>query len=175
MVSSKPPCQIMVDGRSTGLTTPQRAISLSPGTHKITLVNAMENIQKTVSVTIDPAQPTKLIQNLLKQRATALRLRVQRARGRRRPAGRSQPSRKVTATPSFIGARCESLARARDWACTPAGDAVSSRVWHDGVGAVVLAHARVVEVHRAPKIVESGLIGALPPHAARPVEAAITR
>ena len=29
MISSKPPCEIVIDGKSTGLTTPQRAISLS--------------------------------------------------------------------------------------------------------------------------------------------------
>jgi hypothetical protein len=52
MVSSKPPCEIIVDGKPTGLSTPQRAMPLSPGAHKITLVNAQENIKKTVSVAI---------------------------------------------------------------------------------------------------------------------------
>ena len=66
MVSSKPPCDIVIDGRPTGLTTPQRAISLPAGSHRVTLVNAAENLTKTVNVTITPAQPTKLIQNLLK-------------------------------------------------------------------------------------------------------------
>jgi hypothetical protein len=66
MVSSKPPCEIVIDGRATGLTTPQRAISLSAGTHKVTLVNKAQNLTKTSSVTISASQSTKLIQNLLK-------------------------------------------------------------------------------------------------------------
>lgn len=66
MVSSKPPCDIVIDGRPTGLTTPQRAIALPAGSHRVTLVNASENLTKTVNVTITADQPTKLIQNLLK-------------------------------------------------------------------------------------------------------------
>ena len=66
MVSSKPPCDIVIDGHPTGLTTPQRAIPLSAGAHKVTLVNTSENLTKTVSVTIDPSTPTKVIQNFLK-------------------------------------------------------------------------------------------------------------
>jgi hypothetical protein len=66
MVSSKPPCDIVIDGRPTGLTTPQRAIRLSVGTHKVTLVNAQQNLTKAVTVSIKADQPTKLIQNLLR-------------------------------------------------------------------------------------------------------------
>jgi hypothetical protein len=56
MVSAKPPCEIWVDGKSTGLTTPQRSIPLSAGTHKIT---------KTFAVTISADQSTKLVKDLL--------------------------------------------------------------------------------------------------------------
>ena len=65
MVSSKPPCQIWIDGNDTGLTTPQRAMSLPAGAHKVTFVNAEQNITKTVSVMITGGESTKLIQNLL--------------------------------------------------------------------------------------------------------------
>jgi len=66
MISSKPPCEIYVDGTPTGLTTPQRAIKLAAGKHKITLVNATEKIKKTISVQIAAEQPTKVIQDLMK-------------------------------------------------------------------------------------------------------------
>jgi hypothetical protein len=66
MVSSKPPCEIVVDGVPTGLTTPQRALKLPAGTHKITLINGSEKIKKTVTVTITADQPTKVIENFMK-------------------------------------------------------------------------------------------------------------
>lgn len=67
MISSKPPCEIFIDGKPTGLTTPQRSIPLSVGTHKITLVNEAEGIKKTLPVTISPDKPTKLIQDLMQK------------------------------------------------------------------------------------------------------------
>jgi hypothetical protein len=65
MVSSKPPCNIWIDGNDTGLVTPQRSISLGAGTHKVTFVNAAHNITKTVAVKISADQSTKLIQDLM--------------------------------------------------------------------------------------------------------------
>ena len=65
MISSKPPCQITIDGKPTGLTTPQRAISLSAGRHSITLVNAAAGIKKTLSATIKPDASTKVIEDLM--------------------------------------------------------------------------------------------------------------
>lgn len=65
MVSSKPPCDVLIDGKPTGLTTPQRSIALSAGNHKVTFVNEAEKIKKTVSVTITADKPTKLIQDLM--------------------------------------------------------------------------------------------------------------
>jgi hypothetical protein len=65
MVSSKPPCEIYIDGKATGLTTPQKSIALSAGSHKVTFINAAENIKKTVSVSITADKPTKLIQDLM--------------------------------------------------------------------------------------------------------------
>jgi hypothetical protein len=65
MVSSKPPCEIWIDGKDTGLTTPQRSMSLPAGSHHVTFVNSEQNITKTVSVKITGGESTKLIQNLL--------------------------------------------------------------------------------------------------------------
>ena len=66
MISSKPPCEIHVDGKPTGLMTPQRSLKLAAGKHKITLVNTAQNIRKTVSVKITAGKPTKVIQDLMK-------------------------------------------------------------------------------------------------------------
>lgn len=66
MVSAKPPCEIIVDGKPTHLMTPQRSISLAPGAHQITLVNAQIGIRKTVAVKVEAKQPTKLIKDFTK-------------------------------------------------------------------------------------------------------------
>lgn len=67
MISSKPPCQIYVDGAPTNLTTPQRAIPLAAGAHKITLVSATDHaLKKTLAVEITSGKPTKVIQDLMK-------------------------------------------------------------------------------------------------------------
>jgi hypothetical protein len=63
MVSAKPPCDILIDGKSTGLATPQRAIPLSPGAHAITLVNSQNGIKKTIAVKVEAKKSTKLIKD----------------------------------------------------------------------------------------------------------------
>lgn len=63
MVSSKPPCEITVDGKATRLVTPQRSIALSAGVHSITLTNAGQKVKKTLSVKITANKQTKLIQD----------------------------------------------------------------------------------------------------------------
>jgi len=65
MVSSKPPCQIVIDGKPTGLTTPQRSITLSAGNHKVTLINSEKDIKKTVSVQITANSTEKVIEDLM--------------------------------------------------------------------------------------------------------------
>jgi len=65
MISSKPPCDIVIDGKSTGLTTPQRSITLSAGHHKITLVNSEKDIRKTVGVKITAGATEKVIEDLM--------------------------------------------------------------------------------------------------------------
>jgi hypothetical protein len=66
-IASKPPCEITIDGKSTGLVTPQRSISLSPGAHKILLVNQEQKIKKQFAVAITANQATKVIKDFLKQ------------------------------------------------------------------------------------------------------------
>jgi hypothetical protein len=65
MISTKPPCEIFIDGKPTGLITPQRAITLPVGTHKVTLVNNADKLKKTIAVEITADQPTKVIQDLM--------------------------------------------------------------------------------------------------------------
>ncbi|HEY1546215.1 MAG TPA: hypothetical protein VGG28_00275, partial [Kofleriaceae bacterium] len=67
MVASKPPCEIVIDGKPTQLETPQRSIALSPGTHSVTLINAKLHINKTLPVQVAANKPTKLIQNFTAQ------------------------------------------------------------------------------------------------------------
>jgi hypothetical protein len=64
MVSSKPPCRILVDGRDTGRTTPVRDLRLSAGSHEITLVNDEYGIRETATVEIGD-KPARLVRNLL--------------------------------------------------------------------------------------------------------------
>jgi hypothetical protein len=64
MLGSKPPCDIILDGKPTGLKTPQRAMELSAGTHQIVLVNPELGIEKKFKVKIAPGKTTKAIQDL---------------------------------------------------------------------------------------------------------------
>ena len=52
LLGSKPPCDIYIDGKDSGLQTPQRDIKLSAGKHKITLVNNEFGIKETFTVEI---------------------------------------------------------------------------------------------------------------------------
>jgi hypothetical protein len=63
MISSKPPCEIVVDGKPTHLTTPQAALPLSPGAHAITLINSAQSIKKSIAVHIEAKRATKLVQD----------------------------------------------------------------------------------------------------------------
>ncbi|HEY4059064.1 MAG TPA: PEGA domain-containing protein, partial [Kofleriaceae bacterium] len=65
MLGSKPPCEIFVDGKDTGLMTPQRAMKLSVGKHSIRLASPDGEHNKTLSVDIKPDKPTKVIEDLL--------------------------------------------------------------------------------------------------------------
>jgi hypothetical protein len=67
MVSSKPPCEIVIDGVATVLVTPQRAMKLAPGKHKITLFNDTYKIKATIDIVIEPGKTTKLIKDFTAQ------------------------------------------------------------------------------------------------------------
>jgi hypothetical protein len=64
MIGAKPPCQIIIDGRNTGLTTPQRALDLSAGKHKVTLVNKEHGIKESFTVSIKAGQSTRVVKDL---------------------------------------------------------------------------------------------------------------
>ncbi len=63
MLGAKPPSAIFVDGKKTGLTTPQRNLSLSPGKHRITLVNREHKVKDSFTVTIRSGQKTRTIRD----------------------------------------------------------------------------------------------------------------
>jgi hypothetical protein len=52
-----------VDGRPTGLRTPQQEIKLSVGQHQITLANASLSINETFAVEIKPGEIEKQIKD----------------------------------------------------------------------------------------------------------------
>jgi len=64
MLGAKPPCAIHIDGRDTGLKTPQRKIDLSPGTHEVTLVNEAYDIRERFSVKITSGEKKRVIKDM---------------------------------------------------------------------------------------------------------------
>jgi hypothetical protein len=60
LLGAKPPCEIFIDGRNTGLKTPQRDLKLSAGKHKITLLNNEFGIKESFSIEIKPDEQTKV-------------------------------------------------------------------------------------------------------------------
>jgi eukaryotic-like serine/threonine-protein kinase len=62
-LGAKPPCEILIDGKATGLSTPQREIILSVGPHKITLVNEEYSIRETFTVEIRADVPAKVVKD----------------------------------------------------------------------------------------------------------------
>ena len=73
MVSSKPPCEIVIDGVATVLMTPQRALKLPAGKHKVTLFNLTYNIDTTIEIVIEAKKATKLIRDFSAQLAKSRR------------------------------------------------------------------------------------------------------
>ncbi len=65
LISAKPPCAIYIDGKNTGLKTPQRDIKLSAGNHRITLVNEEHGIKESFSVGIEAGEQTKSIKDFM--------------------------------------------------------------------------------------------------------------
>lgn len=66
MLGAKPPCEIVIDGKNTGLTTPQRSIQLPEGSHRVILVNEQHGIKKSFKVNIKAGRTTRAIQDLSK-------------------------------------------------------------------------------------------------------------
>ncbi len=64
LVGSKPPCKIYIDGHYTGMKTPQRAIKLSEGKHRLELRNAEHGIKSRATVVIKAGKSTKVIKDL---------------------------------------------------------------------------------------------------------------
>ncbi len=67
MLGAKPPCKIFVDGRDTGLSTPQRAMELPAGPHRITLMNNEYGIKESFNVKIKVGEPVKAIKDYQNQ------------------------------------------------------------------------------------------------------------
>jgi len=63
-IGSKPPCDIFVDDRDTGLKTPQRAIRLRPGRHRIGLENAEVGIDERFTIDISDGRTTRVIRDM---------------------------------------------------------------------------------------------------------------
>ena len=63
LLGSKPPCDIYIDGKDTGMQTPQRDIKLSAGKHRITLVNNEFGIKETFTVDIKADEVAKQIKD----------------------------------------------------------------------------------------------------------------
>lgn len=64
MIGSKPPCDIYIDGAPTGLKTPQRAIELTAGTHRVTLVNGDLAIKQSFTVEIEAGKTVREVKDL---------------------------------------------------------------------------------------------------------------
>jgi eukaryotic-like serine/threonine-protein kinase len=62
-LGAKPPCKIFIDDQDTGKTTPQRGLELTPGRHKITLVNNDYGINQTIRVSLKPGEVKRIIKD----------------------------------------------------------------------------------------------------------------
>lgn len=69
MIGSKPPCRILIDGKDTGLTTPNRGVRVPAGRHTITLVNRELGISDSSTLVITAGRKAKLIRDLSAQLA----------------------------------------------------------------------------------------------------------
>jgi serine/threonine protein kinase len=63
VLGSKPPCEIAIDGASTGQHTPQKDLKLPIGRHRVTLSNSEFNIRETFAVDIKADEPAKVIKD----------------------------------------------------------------------------------------------------------------
>ena len=66
MINTKPPCQIVLDGKPTHLVTPQRAFPVAAGNHVITFVDLQKKIRGKVAIRVDAQHTTKLIRDYMR-------------------------------------------------------------------------------------------------------------
>ena len=59
-ITSKPPCDLSIDGKPTGRHTPLAALPLAAGTHRVTLVNRAYGIDETVVVDVVPGKQARI-------------------------------------------------------------------------------------------------------------------
>ncbi len=64
MLGAKPPCDIFIDGKKTGLKTPQRVLRLPPGKHKITLINQEHKLRDSFRVSIQSGKKTRIVRDM---------------------------------------------------------------------------------------------------------------
>ncbi len=64
MVGAKPPCRLYVDGKYVG-TTPQRAVRLPAGSHRVVLRNKEHRISKQLTVNIKAGKRTRVIRDYM--------------------------------------------------------------------------------------------------------------
>jgi hypothetical protein len=65
MISTKPPCSIVVDGKPTSLMTPQRAFTLPAGNHTLSFVDPQKKVRGKVAVHVEPQRTTKIIRDFM--------------------------------------------------------------------------------------------------------------
>ena len=68
LINSNPWTRIIIDGKYTGLTTPQRSIPLPAGRHVVTLRNPAFGIDVDIPVVVRAGKRTKIIRRNLKGR-----------------------------------------------------------------------------------------------------------
>ena len=63
-IGSKPWTRIIVDGKDTGLITPQTHLRINAGTHKVTLTNPQFGVSETFNVEIRSGQTETVVKDL---------------------------------------------------------------------------------------------------------------
>lgn len=64
-VSSKPPCEVAIDGTPTGRHTPLTGYKVEPGIHRVTLINDKLGISETVTVQVLSDKPARIVKDYM--------------------------------------------------------------------------------------------------------------
>lgn len=62
-ISSKPPCEVAIDGRPLGHRTPLTGFRMESGIHRVTLTNDQYGIAETVSVQVLAGEPVRVVKD----------------------------------------------------------------------------------------------------------------